>query len=190
MFNIFLGLCIYFVQKSVKVILENHWLKSFWIAYYMLSHLLYITFLFILWPDFSLKWLILVCLLLFTQSKLYKTIMYVRESHCNFVSFFITSLINFLNKFSDPKDPMDKSRFIWSCSHDSDLLYILVIESNVSFLILSSFGHLSESEAHFQLLFDFKIYRFIVLPLSYHFPAKITFVKKYNFCYSFSNFKT
>ena len=44
LFNMFLGLCIYFVQKSVKMILENHLLKSFWTAYYMLSHLVYILF--------------------------------------------------------------------------------------------------------------------------------------------------
>ena len=30
LFNIFLCLCIYFVQKPVKMILENHSLKSFW----------------------------------------------------------------------------------------------------------------------------------------------------------------
>ena len=44
LFNMFLGLCIYFVQKSVKMILENHLLKSFWTAYYMLCHLVYILF--------------------------------------------------------------------------------------------------------------------------------------------------
>ena len=42
MFNIFLGLCIYFIQKSVKMILENHSLNHFWTAYYILCHLVYI----------------------------------------------------------------------------------------------------------------------------------------------------
>ena len=32
LFNIFLGLCIYFVQKSVKIILENCLLENFWTA--------------------------------------------------------------------------------------------------------------------------------------------------------------
>ena len=30
LFNIFLGLCVYFFQKSVKMILDNHSLKRFW----------------------------------------------------------------------------------------------------------------------------------------------------------------
>ena len=42
MFNIIFGLCIYFVQKSVKMILENHSLKPFWTAYYIPCHLVYI----------------------------------------------------------------------------------------------------------------------------------------------------
>ena len=42
LFNIFLGLRIYFVQKSVKMILEDHSLKSFWTTHYMFSHLLHI----------------------------------------------------------------------------------------------------------------------------------------------------
>ena len=44
LFNIFIGLCIYLIQKSVKMILENHVLKSFWTAYYMLCRLVYIIF--------------------------------------------------------------------------------------------------------------------------------------------------
>ena len=42
LFNIFWGLCIYFFQKSVNMILENHLLKSFGTAYDMLCHLVYI----------------------------------------------------------------------------------------------------------------------------------------------------
>ena len=37
-FNIFLGLCIYFVQKSLKMILENPLLKSFWTALSLSVH--------------------------------------------------------------------------------------------------------------------------------------------------------
>ena len=51
LFNVILGLCIYFVQNSVKIILENHLLKSFWIAYYMFCHLVYIMF-----PLISMTW--------------------------------------------------------------------------------------------------------------------------------------
>ena len=44
LFNIFLGLCIYFLQKPVKMILENHLLKRFWTAYDTLCHLVFMTF--------------------------------------------------------------------------------------------------------------------------------------------------
>ena len=43
LFNIFLGLCIYFLPKPVKMILENHSLKRFWTAYDMLCYLVFIT---------------------------------------------------------------------------------------------------------------------------------------------------
>ena len=46
--NIILGLCIYFFQKPVKMILENHSLKRFWIAYDTLCHLVY-TLICITW---------------------------------------------------------------------------------------------------------------------------------------------
>ena len=38
LFNVFLSLCIYFLQKPVKMILEDHLLKRFWTAYDTLSH--------------------------------------------------------------------------------------------------------------------------------------------------------
>ena len=51
LFNIFWGLCIYFFQKSVNMILENHSIKSDWTACYMLCHLSYIIF-----PLNSMTW--------------------------------------------------------------------------------------------------------------------------------------
>ena len=44
LFNIFLSLCIHFVQKSVKMILENNSSKTFWTAYHMFSYLVHIIF--------------------------------------------------------------------------------------------------------------------------------------------------
>ena len=51
LFNIFLGLCIYFLQKPAKMILENHSLKRFWTAYDTFYHLVYIIF-----PFNSMTW--------------------------------------------------------------------------------------------------------------------------------------
>ena len=42
MFRIFLGFCIYFLKKPIKMFLENHSLKRFWTAYDTLSHLVFI----------------------------------------------------------------------------------------------------------------------------------------------------
>ena len=47
LFNIYLNLYIYFFQKLVKMILENHSLKGFWTAYDMLFQIVYIIFHFI-----------------------------------------------------------------------------------------------------------------------------------------------
>ena len=44
LFHIVLGLCTYFFQKPVNMILEDHLLKSFWTVYDMLCHLVYKMF--------------------------------------------------------------------------------------------------------------------------------------------------
>ena len=44
LFNIFLGLCIYFFKKSLEIIQENHSLKSFRTGYDTLCHLVYKMF--------------------------------------------------------------------------------------------------------------------------------------------------
>ena len=50
LFNVFLGLRIYFLQKPVKMILENNSLKRFYTAYGTLFHLVFFD-LILGWSD-------------------------------------------------------------------------------------------------------------------------------------------
>ena len=49
------------------MVLENHSLKRFCTAYYMLCYLVYIIFPLISRPDFSMNWLLLVCFTMYVR---------------------------------------------------------------------------------------------------------------------------